>query len=93
VSLEAGATTLEPQDFSNVKPGDILTRIFGSGFMESKMRVSAVDDKFIYCDKQNDLVLPAGSEPWKFDKTYGVETDEEEGWGIAYSKVLSRIVP
>lgn len=84
---------LEAVDFSNVQPGDTVKRIFGTGFMVTTMRVSAVDDDFIYCDAQNEVELPPGSAIWKFDRVYGVETDEEQRWGVAYGLMMSRIEP
>jgi hypothetical protein len=86
----------------NLKPGDVVIRIWGDGFMRTEMRVAAVDDDFIYCDAQRNIgedawvVLPDDpSEPsWKFDTKYGVETDEEMGWGVGpglKNLVLSRL--
>lgn len=68
--------------------GDTVGRIWGDGFMTSYMRVSAIDEHFIYCDAQKRnpddewVVLPEGSSPWKFGRNYGLETDEEMGWGL-----------
>lgn len=71
-----------------IEVGEIVTRIWGDGFMRTQMRVSAIDDEFIYCDAQRKnektvwTVIPADQPHWKFDKQFGVETDEEQGWGI-----------
>jgi hypothetical protein len=60
-------------DFSNVKVGDIVTRLL-AGAVQMKLRVSKVDEDLIYCGD------------WKFYRTTGGEVDEDLGWdGITYT--------
>lgn len=83
-----------------LKPGDTVVRVFGNGEMKTQMRISRIDSKFIYCDAQrtNDnegwFELPPAATHWKFDRIFGVETDETQGWGMEpYGRnlVLTRI--
>lgn len=91
----------EAAGLMEVKAGDVVQRIWGDGFMVTEMRVEKVDETFVYCDAQREIgvaswnPLAEGSERWKFDLEYGVETDEEQNWGVVpYASgniVLSRI--
>lgn len=94
----------EARGLLEVKTGDIVRRIWGNGFEITEMRVDSVDETFVYCDAQRsvgkqewEFILGPDQERWKFDLEYGVETDEEQGWGVvpyaAHNIVLSRIVP
>lgn len=74
-----------------IKVGDKVKRIWGDGYLETELVVTGIDDEFVYCGGENG---------WKFDRVYGVETDEEAGWGVATEKrpnlqniVLTRIKP
>lgn len=82
-----------PHDFV---VGEVVRRVWGNGFLSNEMRVCEVDDEFIYCDAQTMkegewIQLPPGSDPWKFDRVWGVETDEEQRWGVEFGLALSRI--
>jgi len=65
--------------FEYVKVGDIIHRMFASAKLgraamkPMKLRVTEVDEKFIYCGPSN-----VG---WKFRKDCGAEVDEELEWG------------
>lgn len=61
--------------FEQIKAGDLVTRVLGGAPM--KLRVSSVDERFIYCGEPG-----VG---WKFDRLTGAEVDEELGWGPAYT--------
>ncbi len=52
---------------NNLKVGDTVDRCF-AGFSPMKLKVSAIDDKYIHCSH------------WKFDKVTGAEIDEDLGW-------------
>lgn len=54
---------------SDVKPGDIVTRVMCG--MPMQLKVSEVTDDRIKCG------------PWEFCKASGAEIDEELGWGGA----------
>lgn len=80
----------------NIKVGEVVKRIWGDGFMESQMRVCDVDNDFVSCNEQTIpdgswIQLPLGSDPWKFDRKWGVETDASQGWGVEFGLCLSRI--
>ena len=74
--------------FADLQVGDVVTRRFWiqhlpPGGTESKgmrLRVTAVTDTMIYCG------------PWKFDRTYGIEIDEDLGWGLETGITGSRLV-
>lgn len=57
--------------FRRVRPGDTVIRLVGD--VPVPLRVTAVDERFIYCGPP--------TSGWKFDKSTGVEVDEELGWG------------
>jgi hypothetical protein len=59
--------------FKHLKPGDIVSRMFGFSGETMKLRITAVDDKYIYCGPDQ-----IG---WKFRRDNGAEVDEELGWG------------
>lgn len=98
--MTSSSIRLEPVDVTGLKPGDVVKRIWGYGWMETEMRVVSVDDGFVYCDAQRPIgveewsfEIPNSEDPWKFDIVFGVETDEKQGWGVKDGLVLSRIVP
>lgn len=64
--------------FGDVKVGDSVTRILG-GTVVMKVKVTAVDDTFIYCSPPEQTW--AKEDGWKFLRENGVEVDEELGWG------------
>ena len=57
--------------FEDIKPGDIVSRMFGGKPM--KLKVTAVDEQYIYCGPDQ-----IG---WKFRRDNGAEVDEELDWG------------
>lgn len=59
------------KNLKDKKVGDIVTRLLGG--IPMKLKVTEVDDKFIYCGPKD-----VG---WKFDRNTGAEVDEELGWG------------
>jgi hypothetical protein len=69
--------------FLDINPGDKVTRIIGGYAMQ--LRVSAVDERFIYCGDPR-----AG---WKFARDTGIEVDEELGWGPPPALVGTYLVP
>ena len=82
-----------------VKAGDVVRRLVADKLF-AEMNVESVDDKFIYCDKMRApgdgswmAILGEGQERWKFDRKYGVETDEDQRWGVEFGIVLSWIEP
>lgn len=56
--------------------GDLVTRML-SGVIPMQLRVTKIDDKFIYCGLATGRI-----EGWKFDRTFGYEVDEDLGWGV-----------
>ena len=71
---------------SEVKPGDIIVRKFGSevGSPEMEMLVTEVDDELIYVGEKG-----VG---WTFDKVTGAEVDDDLRWGPQYGRTGSQIV-
>jgi hypothetical protein len=65
--------------FEGVRPGDVVTRML-AGEVPMHLRVTAVDDSFIYCGG------------WKFRKENGAEVDEQLGWD-GVSTTGSYLVP
>lgn len=60
--------------FRNVKVGDVVKRVMGLGGPIMELKVTELDDTFIYCG-------PPGV-GWKFHRDQGHEVDEEIGWGV-----------
>lgn len=60
-------------DFSGVEVGDTVIRML-SGVVRMPLRVTEIDDQFIYCGPRD-----VG---WKFARELGYEVDEELGWGV-----------
>jgi len=69
---------------NQIKVGDTVTRML-SGTIPMPLKVTVIDDEFIHCG------------PWKFNKTFGYEVDEELGLGVpdADGKIItgSYLVP
>lgn len=57
--------------FDHIKAGDKVTRMLG-GKIPMEMRVTEVDDAFIYIGPRPD--------GWKFRRDNGAEVDEVLGW-------------
>jgi hypothetical protein len=68
---------------SEIAVGDTVTRML-AGTIPMDLRVSAVDEHFIYCG-------PVGT-GWKFDRLTGYEVDEELGWGPQFGASGSYLV-
>lgn len=105
-TLNSNYLRKEAAGLMEIKAGDVVRRIWGNGYLVTEMRVEKVDEVFIYCDAMRsegaeewENVLPPenSDDRWKFDLEYGVETDENMGWGVipyaARNIVLTRIVP
>jgi hypothetical protein len=69
-------------DFAQVRAGDVVTRLLGGSPMA--LKVTAVDERLIYCGRPG-----VG---WSFDRTTGVEVDEELGWGPQFGITGSYLV-
>lgn len=65
--------------FGNVKVGDTVNRLL-AGNTPMKLRVTAVDDTYIYCSPPG--VTWDKEDGWKFLRLNGVEVDEDLGWGV-----------
>lgn len=68
--------------FRYVKAGDTVRRILGRATVE--LRVTEVDEEFIYCGRPG-----VG---WKFDRATGIEVDEEIGWGPQFGVAGSYLI-
>ena len=51
-----------------MQTGDIVKRLIGAEELVMKLKITAMDDKYIHCG------------PWKFDRATGAEIDEDLGW-------------
>ena len=66
--------------FEHLREGDVVTRMLG-GQVPMPLHVSKVDDTLIHCG------------PWTFDRKTGAEVDHDLGWGPAYGRTGSYLVP
>lgn len=69
--------------FNHVKEGDIVTRLVARS-MPMELKVSEVDDEFIYCGAKD-----AG---WKFRRDTGGEVDEELDWDGVVHWIMFSVV-
>lgn len=68
---------IRPSDFSDVKAGDVVRRML-AGVVPMELKVSSVDETFIYVGSPGD--------GWKFLRSTGAEVDEDLGWdGVTYT--------
>ena len=68
------------EDFSDLKPGDTVTRML-AGTVPVVCTVEKVEDGIVYM---------AGG--WTFDQLTGIEEDEELGWGVRFGYTGSFLV-
>lgn len=66
--------------FDGVKAGDTVIRMLG-GQVPMEMKVTDVSENYIHCGD------------WRFDKEHGIEFDPGLGWGIAFGKTGSYLLP
>lgn len=67
-------------NFAGVKKGDLVIRMLG-GQVPMELKVTEVSENYIHCGD------------WKFDKEHGIEFDKALGWGIAFGKTGSYLLP
>lgn len=72
-------TMISTGDFFDVKPGDMITRLFYGN--EMTLKVAAVDDTLIYAEGG-----------WTFDRATGFEEDAELGMGVAFGVTCSQLI-
>lgn len=72
-----------PGSFRAVGVGDIVTRLL-AGSIPMTLAVTDVDERFIHC---------GGPGGWKFDRSTGIEVDEELGWGPQFGISGSYLLP
>ena len=83
VTSPATDLTYDPiTDLSQIRAGDVVTRLLGGSPMD--LKVTSVDEKLIYCGKPG-----VG---WSFDRATGAEVDEEIGWGPQFGVIGSYLV-
>jgi hypothetical protein len=68
--------------FEHIKEGDAVTRML-AGIIPMQMRVTAVDEKLIYCGVviHENKEHTVDGDPWMFDRVTGAEEDPDLGWG------------
>lgn len=69
--------------FRAVGVGDTVTRLL-AGSIPMSLVVTDIDERFIHC---------GGPGGWKFDRSTGIEVDEELGWGPQFGISGSYLVP
>lgn len=72
-----------PDSFRAIGVGDTVTRLL-AGSVPMTLVVTGVDERFIHC---------GGPGGWKFDRSTGIEVDEELGWGPQFGISGSYLVP
>lgn len=67
-------TTVPAKNCFAVAEGDVITRLL-AGVIPMELKVTKVSERLIHCG------TPCGTDEWTFDRSTGVEVDEELGWG------------
>jgi beta-lactamase class D len=74
-------------DFSDLKVGDVITRMLG-GKLPMRMEVVKVSEDLITCNSADDGF--AGG--WTFDRKTGVEEDADLQWGVRFGHTGSYLI-
>ena len=73
-------------DFSDLKVGDVVTRLLG-GKLAMKMKVVQVSEDLITCDAADGF-----EGGWTFDRKTGAEEDADLQWGVRFGRTGSYLV-